>query len=97
MRLLRIVTGVIILTLPLWIVFVMCITYAGLCGLFIFWVGMYAADVAILMVFPAAAAGLLFLAVCVGGEIMDNTRLRAWCTSRGEKFLPTFEVPIGNS
>jgi hypothetical protein len=97
MRLFRIIAGIITLMLPMWIVFAMCATYVLLSGWLIFWVAQYAAHIAILMITPAAVAGLLFLAVCVGGEILDNTRLRAWCDRRGEKYLPAFDAPIGNS
>jgi hypothetical protein len=87
-RILKIIAGIVTLTLPLWIVLAMCLTYAGLCGWLIFWVASYTPAVAILMVAPVAIAGLLFLAICVGGEILDSVRLRVWCDQHAEKYLP---------
>ena len=97
MRVLKIIAWIVTMTLPLWIVFVMSVAYAGLCGWLIFWVASYAPDVAILMVAPVALAGLLFLVVCVGGEIIDSARLRAWCDQRAENYLSAVTTPIVNS
>jgi hypothetical protein len=97
MRFFRIVAGVAIATLPIWIVFVMCAAYAGLSLWLTFWIGSYSPAIAILMVSPVAIIGLLFLAVCVGGEIVDNTRLREWCNQRAEKYLPSVEAATGGN
>ncbi len=98
MRVLRIIAWFTTVTLPTWIAFAVCMTYAGLAVAIMAWLMSYGAVmITMFIVMPIACVGFMCVFLGWGQAIQYNAKLRTWCDRQAERILPSTELPLSNN